>query len=438
MKRRHAIKYVPIESLVPYANNARQHSPGQVRQIAKSIQRFGFINPVLVDKNGTLIAGHGRLLAARELGLQRLPTVRIDHLTEAERRAYALADNKIAMNATWDDRLLRVELTYLASLDLDFGLDLTGFSTPEIDLLMAAEATELEPAPPPPPARPVTRPGDLWILGKHRVLCGDCRDERNWRALLGKRSARMVITDPPYNVRIDGHARGLGQIKHREFALASGEMTPDEFTGFLQAALSPMTRASADGALLYVFMDWRHLLELCTASGTLGLSHLNLCIWAKTNGGMGSLYRSGHELVFVFKKGTAAHVNNVELGKHGRNRTNVWSYPGVNTFGEGREDALAIHPTVKPTPLVADAILDCTHRGDLVLDGFLGSGTTLLAAEKTGRMAAGMELDPGYVDVALTRWRTLTGKVPILAGTRKSFDAVAAARGVKRPTEEAA
>lgn len=238
----------------------------------------------------------------------------------------------------------------------------------------------------------------------------------------------MIITDPPYNVPIDGHARGLGKTKHADFAMAYGEMDAEVFTYFLTESLGQLARCSGDGALHYVFIDWRHLYELLSATHKVYDEYINLCIWAKTNGGMGSFYRSQHELIFVFKHGKAPHLNNVQLGEYGRYRTNVWSYPGVNAFGPERDEALTMHPTVKPVQLVADAILDATHRNDIVLDGFLGSGTTLIAAEQTGRIGYGIEIDPRYVDVALQRWMALTGEMPTLALTKQTFDEAAANR----------
>ncbi len=423
------IDTLPIDQLVPYARNARTHSDKQVAQIARSIHRFGFINPIIVDKAGMVIAGHGRVLAAKQLGLAVVPVIQVDHLSEAEKRAYILADNKIAENAGWDPDLLRVELEYLTQIDIDVDVDLTGFSMPEIDLILAPHDADedsddgVDTLPPLPEAgTAVSRLGDLWQLGPHRVLCGDCRDPSVVEQLMGKHQARMVITDPPYNVPIEGHVCGKGKHQHAEFAMASGELSSDEFSRFLRESLTQLAAVSLDGAVHYLFMDWRHTKELMAAAEAVYDSQLNLCVWSKTNGGMGSFYRSQHELVFVFKKGQAPHVNHVELGRHGRYRTNVWTYRGINSFGKERDALLAQHPTVKPVGLIADAILDASHRGEGVLDGFLGSGTTVLAAERVGRRAYGLEIDPRYVDVTLQRWLAVTGEMPIHVPSGLRFD----------------
>jgi len=426
-----AVVYRSVGELVPYANNARTHSERQIAKIAASIRSFGFVNPILIDASGGVVAGHGRLEAAKRLGMAKVPTIRLDHLSEAERRAYVIADNRLAELAGWDRDLLKIELGDLVEIDLrgelDIDIDVIGFETAEIDILIdgapepeiedpadaTLEGAEIGPS--------VTRPGDLWILADHRILCADALKPESYARLMGEEQARLVFTDPPYNVPIDGHVCGLGGVKHREFAMAAGEMSQREFTAFLETALGELAGACLDGALLYVCMDWRHLHELLTAGRSAGLDLINLCVWNKNNGGMGSLYRSKHELVCVFRSGDARHVNNIELGKHGRYRTNVWDYAGVNTFRKGRMDDLAAHPTVKPTALVADAIKDCSRRGEIVLDAFLGSGTTVLAAEKTARRARAIEIDPQYVDVAIRRWQALTGDAAIHESTGQSF-----------------
>jgi DNA modification methylase len=259
---------------------------------------------------------------------------------------------------------------------------------------------------------PVTQAGDLWQLGRHRLLCADATRPESLATLMGRERAQMVFTDPPYNVPIDGHASGLGSAKHSEFAMASGEMSEAEFIAFLGRTLSLLARHSISGALHYIFMDWRHLYELLTAGRRVYHELKNLCAWVKSNGGMGSLYRSQHELIAVFKNGSAPHINNVELGRYGRNRTNVWVYVGMNSFGAERAELLSTHPTVKPVQLVEDAILDCSRRGGLVLDAFMGSGTTLIAAERAGRRAFGLEIETRYVDLTLQRFRSFTGIEP--------------------------
>jgi DNA modification methylase len=367
-------------ALRPRPTNPRTHSKKQIRQIADSIERFGFTNPVLIDRAGGIVAGHGRIEAAKLLGIEKVPTIRLEDLTEAEIRAYVIADNKLAENAGWDRELLAIEFQGLLELDLDFDVTITGFETPEIDILIGElEAAEEEddPADEAPELGDgvsVTKPGDLWLIGKHRLICGDATDPEAYARLMDGAEAQIIFTDSPYNVPIEGHVSGLGKVTHREFAMASGEMSEAEFTEFLATVFRNQARHSADGAIHFICMDWRHLGEVLAAGKSAYSELKNLCVWAKTNGGMGSLYRSQHELVFVFKAGNGPHINNVELGKHGRYRTNIWSYPGINSFGKDRDAELALHPTVKPVKLVADAILDCSKRGGIVLDPFAGSG----------------------------------------------------------------
>jgi DNA modification methylase len=420
-------------SLRPYDRNARRHSKKQIRQIADSISRFGFTNPVLVSDDGEIIAGHGRVEAAKLLGLDTVPTLRLSHLTETERRAYVLADNKLALNAGWDTEILAIELQAL--VDLDFDVTLTGFSLAEIDLTLDA-ARDRDPAAPvgpedrtiPPNGVVVTRTGDVWVLGRHRLICGDARRPEDYATLMQGERADLIFTDPPYNVPIDGHVSGLGRVHHREFAMAVGEMSKAAFTGFLTETLKASADSCRDGAIAFVCMDWRHMGELLSA-GEVAFSELkNLCVWNKTNGGMGAFYRSKHELVFVFKVGSAAHVNTFGLGDGGRYRTNVWDYAGISSLGSNRVEAQEMHPTVKPTAMVADAIRDCSKRGDFVLDAFGGSGTTLIAAETCGRSARLIEYDPLYCDTIVRRYERLVGKAAVLAGTGASFEVVEALR----------
>jgi DNA modification methylase len=421
------IEQTPINAFRPRDRNARTHSKSQIRQIRESILRFGFNNPILIDDDGHIIAGHGRVEAAKGLNITTVPAVRLSHLNETEKRAYVIADNRLAEKAGWDPEILAIELQGL--IDIGFDVELTGFETPEIDLILEEfhdvsrqSLTPDDQIPDPTSGPTISRLNDLWLLGAHRLLCGDARSAAAYAKLLGGQTADMVFTDPPYNVRIDGHVSGLGRVRHSEFAMASGEMTEPDFTSFLATTLGLTAKASRDGALQYVCMDWRHLAEILSAGRKAYDQLLNLCVWNKDNGGMGSFYRSKHELVFVFKVGNATHINNVELGRHGRNRTNVWDYAGVNTFRAGRLDDLTMHPTVKPVALVADAIKDASRRSDLVLDPFAGSGTTIIAAEKTGRRAHAMEIDPKYVDVIIRRWQALTGKEAVLEATTTSFE----------------
>lgn len=421
----------PVDQLKPYANNPRTHSNKQIRQIADSIREFGWTNPVLIDAGGGVIAGHGRIAAAKLLGITDVPVLRLEHMSEARRRAYIIADNKLAENAGWDNDLLKIELQGLLDLNIDFDIELTGFETGEIDVLLAPEtAPEPEPVPQPETDRPaVSRPGDLWLIGEHRLLCGDALNPDDWQVLMGKDKAQMIFVDPPYNVPIAGHVSGLGAVRHREFAMASGEMSQDAFTEFLHRSFRNLAAFSADGAIHFICMDWRHMREVLEAADGIYGELKNLCVWAKTNAGMGSFYRSQHELVFAFKHGTAAHINNFGLGDKGRHRSNLWTYAGANTFRAGRMDDLMAHPTVKPVDMVADAIMDCSQRGGIVTDAFAGSGTTLLAAAKIGRTGAGMEIDPHYADLIVRRLQDATGETAVHAESFESFAAVGAEAG---------
>jgi DNA modification methylase len=421
------VQHLPIEGLSAYPRNARTHTKSQIREIARSIERFGFTNPILIDQNKQIIAGHGRVAAARLLGMKRVPTLRIGHLTETEKRAYILAENRLAEKAGWDRDTLAIELQAL--IDSDFEVELTGFSTAEIDLALGEASEKVDGALQPEdviadmsdgPA--VTQRGDIWVLGSHRLICADARDPASYGRLLQGRKAEFVFADPPYNVKIEGNVGGRGRFHHRNFAMASGEMSPLEYTDFLYACLSQAAAHSMDGSIHNVCSDWRHIGEMLAAGRKVYGELKNICVWCKTNAGMGSFYRSQHELVFIWKSGSAPHVNNFELGQFGRSRSNVWEYAGVNTFRPGRIEELAMHPTVKPVALVADAIKDCSRRGGLVLDPFAGSGTTIIAVEKSGRRARAIEIDPHYCDVILRRWQAYTGRQAFHEPTGTSFE----------------
>jgi DNA modification methylase len=407
----HHTEMIDLAALRPQAKNVRVHSKKQLRQLAASIKEFGFTAPVLIDGENAILAGHGRVDAAKLAGLGKVPCIRLDHLSPSQKRAYALADNKIALNATWDEQLLAEELKSLSEMDISFDLDITGFSVAEFDSLIEGLTAE-EPNDPnddrlaPNDLDPRCRPGDLWRLGPHRLLCGNALDSAAIAVLMANEEARMVFTDPPYNVPIDGHVGGSGAIKHREFAMACGEMTAAEFTEFLEAAFRNLVAFSVDGSIHFVCMDWRHMANILDAGRTTFTELKNLIVWGKDNGGLGTFYRSRHELIFAFKRGTASHLNTFELGQHGRNRSNLWEYKGVNTFRAGRMDELALHPTVKPVQMIADAIKDVSARGDIVLDLFGGSGSTLIAAHKTGRRGYLCEIDPDYCDRIIKRWET--------------------------------
>jgi DNA modification methylase len=430
--RRLEIVYRRIDELKPDPRNPRDHTKKQIKQLKGSIGTFGFTVPALIDHQDNVIAGHGRIEACRELGWPEIPTIAIEGLSEAKRHALMIADNRLAENAEWNERLLAEQLKELSLAELDFSIEVIGFEMGEIDLRItglegapAEDPADALPAPASGP--PVSKPGDLWQLGPHRILCGNILDTTALETVMTADRAAMVFIDPPYNVPIDGHTTGLGRIHHRSFAMAVGEMSSSAFTVFLAKSLRNLSAPCFGGALLYVCMDWRHMTELLAAGREIDAELENLCIWAKDNAGMGSLYRSQHELIFVFKTGDGPHRNNVQLGRFGRNRSNLWHYPGVNSFSRKTEEGnlLALHPTVKPVALVADAILDCTARGDIVLDGFLGSGTTVIAAERTGRRCYGTEIDPLYVDTVIRRWQKLTGEVARHAESGRAFDDLA-------------
>jgi len=386
--------------------------------------------PVLIDSCGKVIAGHGRIEAAKLLGWSELPTICLDHLTEAQSRAFMIADNRLTENSVWNEQLLAEQLKELSVVDLGFDLEVTGFDMGEIDLRIEQLGADAQVEPDPNDdlsglARetPVSRPGDLWLLGEHRVYCGNALDPAAYTALMGNDRAALVFTDPPYNVRIAGNVSGLGSVRHREFMMGSGEMSASEFSSFLIRACSLLAQNSADGSLHYICMDWRHMGELLAAGRTVYPAFINLCVWVKNHTGMGTFYRSRHELIFVFRNGSARPRNNVQLGRYGRDRTNVWLYPSPRTPSD-EGNLLALHPTVKPCALVADAIIDCSSRRDIVLDGFLGSGTTAIAAERTGRRCYGIEIDPLYVDVAVRRWQGFTREPARHAITGACFDDV--------------
>lgn len=426
------IEHVPVDELKAYRLNARKHPKKQLAALEKSMKTFGFVSPIVADSEGNVIAGHARLLGARRLGMTNVPVVRLNHLSPAQVRALRIADNRLTELAEWDQETLAIELQSL--VEIDFDVELTGFEMPEIDFIISEQLDSVPSSPADSlpeidnAAPPISVLGDKWELGDHRIVCGDARDPADYAILLGPDIAEMVFTDPPYNVRIDGNVCGSGQIHHEEFIMASGEISDVEFSDFLGAVAKNLVQCTTDGSLHFWFMDWRHLAQLADACGRHYTDLVNICIWAKTNAGMGSLYRSQHEMIPIFKNGTAPHINNVQLGKYGRNRTNVWFYEGVNTLNPDRRAELALHPTVKPVALVKDAIRDCSNRGDIVLDPFLGSGTTILAAEQAGRRGYGLELDPRYVDVAIRRWQAFTGEEARHAGVGLTFSEVAAAR----------
>lgn len=423
-----SIELVPIHLLKPNERNPRTHSDKQIQQVASSISRFGFVVPIITDDEYRIVAGHARWRAAQRINLTELPTIKVAFLSEADRKAFALAENRLAELAGWDQELLAEELNWL--FDNDYDIDITGFTLADMDFSIGSSEPSAEPEQvelPDPTTTAVSQVGDLWLIGPHRLYCGNSLEPASYEFLLGRERADMVFADPPYNVKIDGHVSGLGKIKHREFEFASGEMSQAEFTQFLRSVFRNCVLFSGSGSIHYQCMDHRHVREILDAADGVYSQYKQLVVWKKGNAGMGAFYRSQHELIFVFKSGKGKNTNNFMLGETGRYRTNVWEYAGANTFRKGRDKDLADHPTVKPTALVMDAILDCSNRGDIILDPFSGSGTTLIAAHKTGRRGAAIEIDPLYVDTALTRLKQASGLTPVHADGR-TFDEVAADR----------
>lgn len=415
--------YKKLEELIPNPRNARTHSQKQIKKIAKSIQQFGFTTSILIDKENTIIAGHGRFEAAKLLNLEEVPVTTLANLSKEQIKAYMLADNKLAEEAGWDKEILQLELQELMNLDYDFDITLTGFDIPEIDFIVSTDKhnknDKADIMPEKEEIKAVVNSGDLWKLGEHYLYCGNALYDESYKILLGQAEAKMIFTDPPYNVKINGHVCGKGKIKHSEFLMASGEMESEEFAKFLDNTFANLKIFSTNGSIHFIFMDWRHIKEILDAGLKNYDSFINLCVWNKLQGGMGSLYRSQHELVFVFKNGTESHINNIELGKHGRFRTNVWEYRGISATNPHSLDDLKYHPTCKPISLIMDTIRDCSNIGDIILDPFAGSGTTLLAAERTSRKAYVMELDPHYCDVIIHRYQKLFNKKAVKVDFRK-------------------
>lgn len=427
------IVYRPITALKPFLGNPRHHPHAQIARLMKSITR-GWTNPILIDEAGTILAGHGRLMAAKRLRLREVPTLTLSGLSEDDKRAIVIADNRLPEGAVWDLKILKGQLQHLIAIDFD--VELTGFSTGEIDLIIDGNSLpqddESETVAIELPEFAISRIGDMWECGGHRIICGNALEQAIYPILLGGQLADLVVADPPYNVRIDGHATGNGKIRHREFQMASGEMSDAEYTRFFGNSITNVIQFSRDGAIHYVFIDWRHLPEFIAATRPQYSEWKNLLVWNKTNAGQGSFYRSKHELIGVFKNGEGSHINNFGLGAKGRYRTNVLDYPSVNSLHPARKGEVQLHPTVKPVALIADLIRDCSHRNDIVLDPFGGSGTTLLAAERTGRLARLIEIDPLYVDLAIRRWEQASGRAAVLRGTNQTFSEVATARATKQ------
>jgi DNA modification methylase len=416
---------VDISKLKPLGQVTREHT-AQVPRVVSCLEKFGVRLPILISPEGRIVDGEAVVLAARQLSLTRIPAVIASDLSEAELRTLRLALNKLPEYATWNEKALRIELSEIIQLDPSISLEDTGFEIAELDSVLDDAGLDQEDELPAIDEQTtvVTQVGDQWKLGNHIVRCDNALEPDSLQHLLGAEKAGMAFLDPPYNVKIAGHVTRSRSAKYHDFPMASGELSTSEFQSFLETSLSNAARVSRDGAIHFVCIDWRHVRELLLAGETVYNELKNVCVWAKTNGGMGSFYRSQHELIAVYKVGTAAHVNNIELGRHGRNRTNVWKYVGQSALSGTRKSKLSLHPTVKPVAMIADAIRDCSHRGDLILDCFGGAGTTLIAAEKTGRRARILELGPVYVDVTIERWQRLTGQVAYHVETGQPFSSI--------------
>lgn len=423
-----SVSYVSCDSLRPNPRNARKHSKMQIRQIETSIKEHDFVFPIIVDRERTIIAGHARYIAAKRLKRDEVPIIQLDHVNEKQALAIGLADNRLCEIGKWDDKLLAEILQELSTAEITFSLEATGFSLPEIDVrLEAAAAPEdlnrAEEIPRPFQGPPVSKLGDMWLIGdRHRVLCGNALEPTSYEILMRGEKAHIVFIDPPYGVRV-AEVANFGKTQHAEFCMNSGELSPQERKAFHDDLCLRLAENTVDGAIIYICIDAKHLGEVLSA-GEAAFDELKAIItWKKHLAGLGSLYRSRSEFIAVFKSGTQPHTNNILLGKFGRNRDTVWEYPGISLFGRGGEEGnvASIHPTVKPVRLVSDALLDCSNRGDLVLDGCLGSGSTLIAAERTARRCVGLELDPKYCDVIIRRAQAYTGESAVHAVTGKTF-----------------
>jgi DNA modification methylase len=420
-----SIELLEIASLRSALKNVRRHSRKQVPKLQKSLNHFGQPRPILVTPDHEIIDGHLVCEALKANGATTVRAIVVRGLSPIEIRALRLMLHRSAEDAVWDLDAVRIELQ--AILDAGLDLDLTGFETPELDQILQADIPRANVGEdggdiPRAGASAISRPGDIWQCGRHRIGCGNARDQRFVARVREGRLVNVSFIDPPYNLPIAGFVSGKGRHQHREFLQGSGEMSSDDFFALLRDSLEVLRTASTADAVVFGCIDWRHVVELVVAGRVCGMALYNLCVWVKNNPGMGGIYRNQHELVAVFRAGTGQPVNNVELGKYGRNRSNVWSYPGMASFGAGRDELLASHPTVKPIALISDVLRDVTKRGDVVLDTFLGSGSTLMAAQETGRICFGVELDPLYVDAAIRRWQRATGLDAVHAESGQTFE----------------
>lgn len=429
-----AVERVPINQIKPNPRNTRLHSEKQVELLARGMDEFGIHSPPVLDENNIILCGHGRVEAAKKLGVEELPIIRVTGLTASQKKALAIADNKMATLGQDNLQVLSEELALLYDPEIELGFDpgITGYPEVELDQILVKPQASARPDPadeavPTIMGPPVTDAGYVWQCGPHRLICGNALTNETYDKLMGDERAELVFNDVPYNVPNRGHVSRRAGV--REFAMAGGEKAPEEYIEFLSTATVMAKRYTRGGAVVYMCIDWRHVLEMSMATAASFGPPKNLIVWVKENAGMGSFYRSQHELIFVYVVGQGEVINNFGLGGKGRFRTNVWRCPGFNSFGRDRDDALSMHPTVKPVALVADAIRDCSRRKGIVLDAFGGSGTTMIAAQRTGRCARLIEIDPHYCDVIVRRWEAFTGKQATLVSTGQTFSELAQLHG---------
>jgi DNA modification methylase len=411
---------VLVADLKPLGHETRQHPRNQIEHLKKMLSAYGVVVPIITDDQNRVVDGRAVVIAAKELGISTISAVRISHLSDNQLRALRVALNKIVGLSSWNEPELKIEIEEI--LQIDPGLPLA-IDNPTLDLILDGTGADEEDDCPVIPLdhEPISRLGDQFQCGEHTIRCGNALNAHDYASLLGAEPANMMFADGPYNVPIAGHVTRSKSAQGHDFPMGKGELSPAEFETFLTTTLGLAAKHLRNGAISYVCIDWRGLSVTLAAGNAVFSKLLNLCVWHKPNAGMGSLYRSQHELVLVYKIGTVPHTNNVHLGRYGRNRTNVWSYVGQNSLSGSSKGKLALHPTVKPVAMIADAIRDCSNRGDIILDPFGGSGTTMIAAEKTGRRARLLELNPLYVDVAIQRWQRLTGQTSYHAETGRPY-----------------
>jgi hypothetical protein len=423
-----AVQRVAVDALRPSSAPVRRHPKKQLAKIRRSLEVFGQVTPILVTPGGEIIDLELVWQALKLSGATHVDVIVVTDKSPEEIAALRLVLNRTALDAVWDDENLRGVLQNL--LDLNFDLDTTGFEAPEIDHYLNLDAPKANVEEngsdiPPLGVRAISVPGNIWALGDHRHGCGSATDMAFVNRVLNGRTANVCFVDAPYNLKVDGFITGKGSHRHREFLQGAGELSTDEYFELLRDSLSVLKTCCVPSALVYACIDWRHVLEMTVAGRACDMPLYTICVWTKTNGGMGGIYRNAHEFVCVFRAGADQPLDNVELGRHGRNRTTVWSYPGMSSFGKERDELLSSHPTVKPVAMIADVLRDVTKRGQVVLDTFLGSGSTLMAAQETGRICCGVELDPLYVDVTIRRWQNATGRDAVLVDTGEAFNNVA-------------